>query len=168
MKYWKILTTVLVLALSLASPRWVSAGLADEVPLLNGTLKGKVVWSTGGFATNTTTAAVFACTSTEKYGGKNVTWGVEVYNSTAILNDLASGNGVVLGSPGSTYVVATRDTVFFDEDEVIDVDTDFGAARIISTSSKLVCTAYIVDKVGNPPAMMITLPLFNKAKQKGQ
>ena len=32
-----------------------------------------------------------------------------------------------------------------------DGDTDFGSARTVSTSSSLVCTAYIVDKVNDPP-----------------
>ncbi len=168
MKYVKMLTAVLVFCFAVASPRWMGAGLVDEVPLLNGTTKAKTVWSTGAFATNTTAAAVFACTSTEKLGGKNITWGVEVFHSSAIANDLAAGVGVVSTGPGETWVVATRDTLFFDEDDVIGVDTTFGSARIVATSSKLVCTAYIVERFSNPPTMMVMLPLFNKTKQKGQ
>jgi hypothetical protein len=168
MNYGKILTSVFVSFFTLASAQVALAGTGDPVPLLNGTQKAKHLWTIGGFGTSSTAALVVLCNSTEKAGGNDVTWAVEVFSDSTAQNDVTLGEGVLTMPAGQTWSFATRPTAFFLEDAIIDVDVSYGSARILSTSAKIVCTAYLVDDTGNPPSMMTTLPMFKKLKQRGQ
>jgi hypothetical protein len=160
--------SVFVVIGALTSPRRAGAGVADGVPLLKGTAKAKVLWTTGGFTTNSNVSALFGCTSTERAGGKSIIWGVEFFEDNAAVNDVTLSQGVVTAPPGATFFVANRDTSLFLEDSTIAQEVSFASARILSTSSKLVCTGYLVDRINNPPTMIMMLPLFKKGKQGGQ
>jgi hypothetical protein len=41
-----------------------------------------------------------------------------------------------------------------------------GSARIVATSSALVCDAFVADKAAGPPNSMMYLTIVAKAKQK--
>jgi hypothetical protein len=114
----------------------------------------------------------FFCTSLEK--SKLITVAIEVWDYNAVLlNDVTTGNGVHDLAAGETGTFETNldgdDIVGINDDVVIDLDTnaDHGSARILSTSTKLACTAMVVEKVGDPPASMASLHVFAKKKQKG-
>jgi hypothetical protein len=42
-----------------------------------------------------------------------------------------------------------------------------GSARVLATSKKMVCTAFVLDSTSNPPVTMMQLPMIEKLKQKG-
>lgn len=44
--------------------------------------------------------------------------------------------------------------------------TTQGSARILSTSKKLMCTAYRADYANSPPTSMVQLTIIAKTKQK--
>ncbi len=46
-------------------------------------------------------------------------------------------------------------------------DIGNGSARIVSDSPKITCSAFITDKLGNPPSGMVSLKVIQK-KQKGE
>ena len=58
-------------------------------------------------------------------------------------------------------------------DILIDLDLgagDFsqGSARILATSTKLVCTAFVADRGNAPPTSMVYLTIIKKTTQKGE
>lgn len=141
--------------------------IGDKPPLLNGTEKPKQILIATGLHSSSA-AAVFFCTSLEKDGGDDITLGVEWWSGTSFENDVTVGEGVVSVSPGDTKILATHDTAHFQGENVIPSATGAsqGAARIMATSKKLVCTAYSVDKDNNPPTFMTDVPLYVQGKQK--
>ena len=154
-------------AITLAATAGWAQQIGDKSPLLNGTEKAKLVLVATGL-TSTFAAAVFFCTSMEKGGGNDITLGVEWWSGTSFENDVTLGEGVVTVSPGDTVILATHDTAHFQGETVIPGATGAsqGAARILATSKKIVCTAYSVDKDNNPPTFMTDVPLYVQGKQK--
>ncbi len=43
-----------------------------------------------------------------------------------------------------------------------------GVARILATSKKLACTAFIADRANAPPTSMVYLTIIKKTTQKGE
>jgi hypothetical protein len=95
--------------------------------------------------------------------------GVEVFNfDGTLLNNAAGGNGTVSIAPGETRTICTQETGFYTEDELMTLTSDArqGSARIVATSTKILCNAQALD-LGDPPTSIATLPIFGKVKQKG-
>jgi hypothetical protein len=141
--------------------------IGDKPPLLNGTEKATQVLVATGFD-SAFAAAVFFCTSMEKSGGKNITLAVEWWSGASFENDVTAGEGVVVVSPGDTQILATHNTAHFQGETLIPNATGAtrGAARVLATSNKIVCTAYSVDKDNSPPTFLTDVPLYVKGKQK--
>jgi hypothetical protein len=45
--------------------------------------------------------------------------------------------------------------------------TFVGSARIVATSKKMICTAFLIDNTSNPPVSMLQLPVVRRVVQKG-
>ncbi len=155
-----------LLVLTLALP--ASAGIIDKLlPLLNG-VKTKHVFTVPGVTSafgGLETA--FLCSSTDS---KPMDVGIEIfdYDSTP-LNDVTTGNGVQNIAAGETRVIVTAAIAAIADDEVMTLSSaaNHGAARIISTSTKLLCTAMTLDATNSPPTSMVNLHVISKLKQKG-
>lgn len=141
--------------------------IGDKPPLLNGFERVKHMLVASGLD-SVAAAAVFICTSMEKGGGNDVTLAVEWWSGTSFENDVAAGEGVIVLTPGDTRILATHNTAFFQSETLIPNATGAtrGSARILATSKKIVCQAYSVDKDGNPPSFLTSVPLHVKGKQK--
>jgi len=158
-----------VVVMSLA-PAAVSAGILDSpLPLIAG-LKTKYIYTVTGVTSATGgLETVFHCTSMDK---KPFKMGIEIFkgDGTGPLNDVAAGNGEQDFNPGQSRTIVTSSNVdAFDEDKNITAlgSVDQGSARIVSTSSNIVCTAMLVDPNNAPPTSMVSLNVFAKTKQKG-
>jgi hypothetical protein len=71
-------------------------------------------------------------------------------------------------TPGRTEVFAT--TFAFNMPANVDLGlgpTSIGSARILATSKKLVCSAYVADTLSTPAATTYQLPIIAKNKQRG-
>ncbi len=160
---WPAISVLITLS---ATAGWAQQ-IGDKPPLLNGTEKAKQVLVATGL-TSSFAAAVFFCTSMEKGGGDDITLGVEWWSGSSFENDVTVGEGVVVVTPGDTVILATHDTVYFQGETVIPnaSGASQGAARILATSKKIVCTAYSVDKDNNPPAFLTGVPLYVQGRQK--
>jgi len=154
-----------------ASTAW--AGVADPVPLINGTERAKALYLVPGVTADLDDlGTTITCTSLEKLKDQIVA--VEVFNEDpgTVINDITLGDGVVgTVSPGETVnVEITSDTggiLAVNADLIIDVGTLLhGSARVVSTSKKLMCTASIMDTENNPPTSAWQINLIVK-KQKG-
>jgi len=100
--------------------------------------------------------AVF-CTST---AATPIDIGVEILavNGT-VANDVHAGSGGVVGvAPGQTVTFGTSGTVALLETSVIVLPSiDQGVARVVSTSTDVLCTAASLDASAAPPAAMSNL-----------
>jgi hypothetical protein len=108
----------------------------------------------------------FSCTSTDT---ATMQVGVEVFGAFggAPVNDgvatslsVAPGQTVLFGTEPAASFILTSDLV-----------AGFGlagSARIIATSKKLICSAFLADRLNAPPTSMVYLTIVAKTKQKGQ
>ena len=100
--------------------------------------------------------AIF-CTS---LAASNVDIGVELLaRDGSLANSVATGNGAVLNvAPGQTVTFGTTGTVALLETSVILLPSiDQGVARVVSTSSSVLCNAISLDAALAPPASTTNL-----------
>jgi hypothetical protein len=140
------------------------------VPFLNGSA-AKHVFTIPGVIKNNNLETLFMCTSLDD---ATVTLAVQVFGTTGgdPLNDVATGEGVEALVPGATSTIATGATVAFHEDDVMGslaaASLRNGSARIISTSKRIACAAFVVDEFGATPVTMAPLKILSKTKQHGE
>ena len=108
--------------------------------------------------------AFFSCTNLDKV---SVTIGVEIFGS--------AGGSPVNDAAGTSLSVLPGATVTFGSPAVgISIDSNYGvggflgkaSARILATSKKIACTAYIADLGNAPPVVAWQLTIIAKTKQK--
>jgi len=167
----KLLTAMFVGA-SLLAASGARAGVSDPVPLINGTERAKHVYSVTGVTANAVVGTVITCTSLEKT--KDMRSAVEVFSENGpVLNDITSSQGVPeLMSPGETVTVEiSRDgsVTFTGADASVTPASDVlhASARVVATSSKIACSAFLADDNNDPPTFVVELPMVAKTKQKG-
>jgi hypothetical protein len=143
-------------------------GVIDSpIPLVGG-LKVKTVFIVPGVSAGFSDFETqFLCTSLDT---KAITVAIEVFDDSGggPQNDVTADNGVDAIGVGETSAFETNDIPSFESDEHIDtVAANSGSARILSTSSKVACTALIVAGASlTPPTSMTNLQVIKKS-QKG-
>jgi hypothetical protein len=154
-------------ALALAPP--AEAGIGDKPPLVNGDVKVKHVYSIAGVVHTNELGTAVTCTSLETT--KSILFAVEFMNDLGSpLNHVTAGEGVVELGAGQTRTVASRSTTIFQE-----TDAETGgpfprfneSARVVSTSTKRVCNAFVVDASADPQ-VGARLPVYKKTRQRGE
>ena len=145
------------------------AGLADSpIPEVNGR-KMKHVYSVVGVRNSPTLSTLFTCTNIDP---KNpIEFAVEVFAFSGgnPLNDVTAGVGEKTLQVGETRTIVTSSSSSFPTSSnagLGDTSTS-GAARILTSSTKVLCSAIIHEKDTNPPESMLQLPVFKKVKQAG-
>jgi len=149
-------------------------GVTDAPPLLGGTTRAKHVFSIPGATANGNLSTVVMCTSLEK--NKTVDLALEVFSEDGAQagNDVTANAGVLTGiAPGRTVtfevaldmngVLATT----YDSLIILPGVLAHGSARVLATSSNLMCAAGLIDPTSVAPAAMMALPVVAKTKQKG-
>ena len=169
------LMTILGLSLSLGLTHHSSFAdsIADTplpmLPMLPGmTGPSKHVYSVPGVQSAPGVTTVISCTSTEKTGGEDIRWGIEVFENWNLKNDVAAGEGYQLLGPGDTDVTSLDDVAAFSVEVSLGMSVSAGSLRIIADSTKLICAAFLVDPIRNPPNFMTALPVIRRTTQKGQ
>jgi len=140
------------------------AGIADPPPV--GTIHLYSMLGVAGF-TSSKIQTYFACTATSpsaqlvgvQFYDEN---GNEVGNATTTQRTLGPGQTAIWStgpSDGPSYVT-----------QFLNLQNFGGTARILSTSSNLICSAFVAstDPSHPIPAYMQELLIVSKAKQKGQ
>jgi hypothetical protein len=150
---------VVLLGFTLATP--ARAGVVDSplpAPFTQHVFTVPGVVTPGGLD------AFFTCTNLDAV---NVTIGVEIFGSPggAAINDAAD----------TSLNVATGATVMFGTGAAVGLVIDSnlgsgnfskGSARILSTSKKIACTAFVADPSNAPPTSAWQLTIIAKTKQK--
>jgi hypothetical protein len=140
------------------------AGIADSpLPVLEAGKKTYHLYSIPGVIDQGGLATFFACTSTDT---APMTVGVELFGTLggAPGNDPVASSLTIL--PGGTLTFGTRSAVGIGIDSLVGGGLSRGSARILSTSKKLVCTAFVADISNAPPTSMTYLTIIKKTTQK--
>ena len=191
MRYWKkVLLPGLVGGLVMVASA-LPAGAAGDGPLntplapfTDGSL-GKYLWTVPGVVKKQGFVTDFTCTNLDA-PGTLADIGVEIFdetgtqlNNVSVAPALGACNGAMLGVPaGHTVTFSNGATAQFHEDCIIAIASGTsGSARILSTSSKIVCGALRADSKnvvltsgGAPTGVspsVAPLKLIRKSKQQG-
>lgn len=157
---------VLLLLAVIAFTPSAHAGIVDTpLPVLVAGQRTFRVFSVAGIQ-NGVLGTFFSCTSTDS---ATMQVGVEIFSLAggASINDAVATSVSLV--PGGTVIFGTRAAAS------ISINSDLapgpiskGSARILATSRKLICTAYLADWVNVPPTSMVQLTIVKKTSQKGE
>ena len=143
-------------------------GIADSpLPVLDAANATVHVYSVPGVIENAGLGTLFSCTSTDT---APITVAIEIFDSGggAPLNDAVATARQL--PPGNTRTFGTSDAQGVLVHQVTGAgpfgSVAQGSARIVATSKKLVCTAYVADVDNSPPITSWQLTIIAKLKQK--
>ncbi len=140
------------------------AGIADSpLPVLVAGQTTLLLYSVPGVVNGGGMETIFSCTSTDT---STQTVGVECFG--------AGGGAPVNNATTSAFTLAAGATVnFATQAATFPYDVNLappalvsGSARILSTSKKLACTAFVADNGNLPPVSAWQLTVIAKTKQK--
>jgi hypothetical protein len=90
--------------------------------------------------------------------------GIEIFTSAGNPIGDVVGHSLTVG-PGATVLSGTRATGIPGVDSDLGVGISKGSARILATSKKLACTAFLAVTLSTPPSSMVSLTIIKKTKQ---
>jgi len=142
------------------------AGIADSpLPVL---LAGETtyhLYSVPGAMDTGCQRTYFSCTSTDT---ATMQVGVEIFSAVggAPVNDAAATSLSI--PPGGSRLFGTSNATAFSINSNVGgaLNSSF-SARILATSKKLACTAFVTDVCSNPPMFAWQLTIIKKKTQKG-
>src|SRR5438552_13411212 len=140
------------------------AGIADTpLPVLTPGATTLHLYSVPGVIAGGGLATYFSCTSTDT---ATMQVGVEVFGSAggAPFNDAAASSLSL--APGATVIFGTGGAAGISISSSLGGGFSKGSARILATSKKLACTAFLADDGNAPPTSMAQLTIIAKLKQK--
>ncbi len=159
------IAAALTLALA-ASSRPVGAGIADSpLPVLIAGETTIHLYSVPGVIRAGGLATFFSCTSTDT---ASMQVGVEVFGPAggAPINDPVATSLSV--APGATVTFGSAAVGISISSDLAFGGVSKGSARILATSRKLACTAFVADQGNAPPTSSWQLTIIKKTKQKGE
>ncbi len=162
----KMIRGLLALAFSVTVVAPAFAGIADTpLPVLSAGATTLHLYSVPGVEATGVLETYFSCTSTDT---TTMQVGVELFDSAggAPINDAVATSLAV--APGATVIFGTSIAAGISiSSNVSGGFISTGSARILATSKKLVCTAFLADPGNAPPTSMVHLDTISKLKQKG-
>src|SRR5438876_1191178 len=165
MKRSSTLRSLATLTLALVPTAPVIAGIADSpLPVLAAGKTTLYLYSVPGIIAGGDLGTYFSCTSTDT---APMQVGVELFFGPggAPANDAAATSLGV--GPGATVIFGTGAAVEISIDSNLGGGFSRGSTRILATSKKLICTAFLADRGNAPPTSMVHLDVVSKLKQKG-
>ena len=159
----KALRKLAALTLSLAATPCL-AGIADSpLPVLSVGVDTLHLYSVPGVIASGFLGTFFSCTSTDT---ATMQVGVELFGPPggAPFNDAVATSLSV--APGATVIFGTSSAVGISISSSLGGSFSKGSARILATSKKLACTAFVADRVDDPPQTSWQLTIIKKTTQK--
>jgi hypothetical protein len=141
------------------------AGVADSpLPELTARKRTLHLFTVPGILGSANLQTFFGCTSLEK--SETVRIGVELFSD--------AGGGPLNDAAATALNVVSGGTVYFGTGATggITIDSNLGAspgrgsARILTTSKKVACTAFVAERFNSPPTSMMSLTIIGKTTQK--
>ena len=147
------------------------AGPGDSaVPSISASAATRVLFIAPGVIKNNGLETAFMCTSLDTVA---VTIAVELFDPAGggALNNVSSavGNGTITIPAGGSGTISTGSSVGLHEDLAITGITNLknGSARILGTSTQVLCTGVVVDKASATPNTFATIKIIARRKQNG-
>lgn len=139
------------------------AGIADDpVPPLQGQ-SAKLVYSVTNVVNNGNLSTYFTCTNVD---AGDVVVGVQIFGASGFSFNDPSASSLILPA-GVTKIFGTSTAAALTIDSNLGPGvTPMGSARIVATSSRLVCTAFVMDPNNTIPSSGWQLTIVAKTKQK--
>jgi len=140
------------------------AGIADSpLPVLSVGVDTLHLYSVPGVIAFGSLGTFFSCTSTDT---ATMQVGVELFGPPggAPFNDAVATSLSV--APGATVIFGTSSAVGISISSSLGGSFSKGSARILATSKKLACTAFVADRVDDPPQTSWQLTIIKKTTQK--
>jgi hypothetical protein len=141
------------------------AGIADSpLPVLEAGKRTLHLYSVPGVRDSSCSGTYFDCTSMET---ATMRVGVELFPAAGgpALNDAAASSLDV--APGASVRFGTSTALDFGiSSNLGGFGSSLGSARILSTSKKLACTAFVADRCNSPISFTSQLTIIAKTKQK--
>ena len=142
------------------------AGIADSpLPVLQTGATTFHLYSVPGVISAGSLGSFFSCTSTDT---ATMQVGVEFFGPAGggPLNDAAATSLSV--APGATVMFGKSAAGIFPSTDPGIPPMSKGSARILATSKKLACTAWVADDGNAPPTTSWQLTIIKKTTQKGE
>lgn len=166
----KLSGALLAAALSVSATSAIAGPGDSPVPSISNSASTRVLFTVPGVIKNNGIETAIMCTSLDSTAG---TMAFEIFapEGGGPLNDVSIGvaNGTIALPVGATVTISTGTSVGLHEDITISglANVKNGAARILGTTTRVLCTALLVEKLGSTPATMTTLKIFARRKQNG-
>ena len=141
----------------------VFAGIADSpLPVLSAGKTTLHLYSVPGIGRAAGLSTFFSCTSTDT---ATMQVGVEIFGDAggSPIDDAVATSLSV--APGATVTFGTTGASSISVGSIIGGGSEVGSARILATSKKLGCSAYVADPSNVPPSGW-PLTIIAKLKQK--
>jgi hypothetical protein len=140
------------------------AGIADSpLPVLSVGVGTLHLYSVPGVIASGFLGTFLSCTSTDT---ATMQVGVELFagpggapDNDAVATSLSVG-------PGATVIFGTSSAVGISISSNLGAFFSKGSARILATANKLACTAFVADRVDDPPQTSWQLTIIKKTTQK--
>ena len=161
----KIARAFFVLTLSLACAAPGRAGIADSpLPVLQAGAKTLHLYSVPGVIAGAGgIETYFSCTSTDT---ATMQAGVELFGGPGGAPDNDAAAISLSVAPGATVIFGTGGAAGISISSNLGGSFSKGSARILATSKKLACAAFLADRGNDPPTSMAQLTIIAKLKQK--
>lgn len=158
------LSAVLIALATLTLTSAAHAGIADSpLPVLEAGKKTHHVYSVPGVIEQNIVGTFFSCTSTDTAAMKV---GVQLFDTVGYNGGVDPAPALTI-LPGGTRTFGTMYAAGINVDSMVGVGIERGSARILATSRKLVCTAFVADPGSAPPAVAWQLTIIKAKRQKG-
>lgn len=165
-----ISVALLTVAITVAATSAMAGPGDSPVPSISNSASTRILFTVPGVIKNNGIETAIMCTSLDSTAG---TLAFEIFapEGGGPLNDVSSGvaNGTLALPVGATVTISTGTSVGLHEDLAIDGlgNVKNGSARILGTTTRVLCTALLVEKLGVTPATITTLKIFARRKQNG-
>jgi hypothetical protein len=90
--------------------------------------------------------------------------GVELFDSSAVQNNIVAGDGALNVAPGQTVSFTTATVAWLPTDQTVTSGSDNGSARIVAYSTKLLCTAKAVARTS--PTVINTITIGRRRSRR--
>ena len=168
-----LITLTVALGFALGPAADTTAGPRDSpLPIIKAGKSTRLLYYVPGVIKNNGMETEFVCTSLEN-SGDTARIAVEVFaaDGSGPLNDVteATADGASDINGGGTITIATGSTAGIHEDvKMLGVaNVSNGSARILSTSKRIMCTAFVAEELGAPPISMVALKVMSRKRQNG-
>lgn len=142
----------------------------SPVPSISNSQATRVLYTVPGVIKNNGIETAIMCTSLDT-ADSMLAFEIFAPEGGAALNNVATGieNGTILLPAGHTVTISTGTSVGLHEDLPITGlgNVKNGSARILGTSTRVLCTGLLVEKSGTTPNTIATLKIFARRKQNG-